>query len=185
MSRGVGITQQKILILLAGGVALGFSRSPQQYSKVMHLIGKEWRQLNRHSILHAIRSLYHSKLIEEKKNKDGSITLVLSEKGAGRVLRYTIDDMKIKKPKIWDKKWRFVAFDIPEYQKKVRDVLRFYFRQIGFREFQKSIFLIPYPCEDEVEFIIEYFQARPYVRMIVADSFDNELHWKEKFNLSK
>lgn len=164
---------------------LGLSRSPQQYFRIVRMIGKEWKQLNRLSVIHAIRALYASKLITEKVQADGSITMVLSEEGNKKVLQYKMDDMRIKKQKTWDGKWRFITFDVPEHQKKVRDTLRFHFRQIGLREFQKSMFITPYPCADEIGFIVEYFQASSYVRSIIADSFDTELHWKIKFNLPK
>lgn len=183
MSRGLGVTQQKILVLLAGGLVLGLTRSPKQYFSIVRGMRKEWQRINRQSLTAAIRALYASKLVEEIPHVDGSITLVLSGTGKKKVMQYKMDEMKIKKQKTWDEKWHFVTFDVPEHQKKVRDALRFHFRQLGLREFQKSMFLTPYPCTDEVEFIIEYFQARQYVRIITADSFDNELHWMVKFNL--
>lgn len=183
MSCRLGTTQRKILLLLESGLALGLSRSPRRHFKIVQLVGKEWRQLNRQALWRSIRSLYVSKLIEEKLQENGSVVMILSEEGKKRTVQYKIDEMKIKKPKIWNKKWCFVTFDVPEHQKKVREALRFYFRKIGLRKFQKSMFLTPYSCYDEIDFIVEYFQARAYVRMINADSFDNELHWKVTFNL--
>lgn len=91
--------------------------------------------------------------------------------------------MEIKKPAKWDGKWRIVMFDIPEKLKKLRDSLRFHFRGIGLLEFQKSVFVHPYPCNKEIEFIIELYNAKKHVRFVLAEKVDNELHLKNKFSL--
>lgn len=184
MPRGPGVIQQKILLLLLGGLALGLSTSPRRYFRILKTVGKEWKELNRQALWRAIRDLYRSKLITEKHNQDGSVTMILSEKGKQKALTYKLDEMKISKPATWDGKWRIITFDIPEKRKKVREALRFRLKQLGLKEFQKSVFICPYPCEDEVDFIIEFHQARPFVRKILADSVDNELHYKQKFGLS-
>ena len=111
--------------------------------------------------------------------------MVLSDQGKKVALTYRLDDMRIKKPEHWDRKWRLVAFDVPEKRKKIRDSLRFRFRQIGLLEFQKSIFVSPYPCEKEIEFLIEFHDARSYVRTIMAEKIDNQLHFEKKFGLHK
>ena len=166
------------------GLTLGLSRSPVRSFRIIRATAKEWRALNREALWRSIRGLYRSKLVRTKRNADGSLTLVLTEKGRERALVYDIDKMKIEKPSVWDKKWRVITFDIPEKKKLLRDALRFRLRQIGFLEFQKSVFVCPYPCDNEVEFLIEFYDARPYVRKMLAEGLDNELHMRIKFNLT-
>ena len=48
---------------------------------------------------------------------------------------------------------------------------------------QKSVFVYPYDCQDEVYFIAELFDIKPYVRFIVAKDIDISLHLKHKFGL--
>ena len=43
--------------------------------------------------------------------------------------------------------------------------------------------VLPYECEDEIDFIVEVFLIRPFVRFIRAKSFTNEEQLKIKFNL--
>ena len=93
------------------------------------------------------------------------------------------DKMIIKTPKQWDKKWRIVMFDIPERLKRLRNSLRWHFREIGLIELQKSVFVHPYPCDDEIEFIVEFYNSRRYVRFVVAERIDSELHLRKKFDL--
>ena len=79
--------------------------------------------------------------------------------------------------------WRLVLFDIPEKRKTAREALRATLRKLGFGEFQKSVFIYPYECQNELDYIIEFFKIRPYVRTITAIIMDNELHLKNKFDL--
>ena len=76
-----------------------------------------------------------------------------------------------------------MLFDIPEKLRRLRDSLRLHFREIGFIELQNQFFIHPYSCDKEIEFIIEFYNARKYVRFILAENIDNELDLKKKFNL--
>lgn len=183
MVRGSGAKQRKILLLLLGGVALGLSRSPGRSLKIIKEIGREWRWINRRNLYQSVGSLYRSRLVREENDNDGKTKLVLTEKGKEKALSYQIFEMEIKKPRRWDQRWRMVIFDIPETQKRKREVLRSHLRSLNFFEFQKSVFVHPFECRDEIDYIIEYYQLRGYVRFVVAESIDNELHLKIHFRL--
>ena len=88
-----------------------------------------------------INSLYKSNLVQEKDNHDGTTTLVLKENGKQKALQFNINELKIKTPIKWDRKWRLVIFDIPEKLKKLRDSLRMHFQEVGLIELQKSVFV--------------------------------------------
>lgn len=179
----IGSIKKKILLVLQVGLALGLNHSPTRHFKILAQIPKEWGKINKQSLKRAIKSLYESHLIEAKRNNDGSITMILNEDGQKTALCFNIEKIKIKEPKIWDKKWRIVIFDIPEELRHLRDSLRKHFRDIGFMELQKSVMVHPYPCEKEIEFLVELYKAREYVRFILADQIDNDLHIRSKFNL--
>lgn len=183
-AKGKGNIQQKVLLLLLGGLALGLSGSPSRYFRILNMIGREWKNIERRSLHRAIRSLYKSRLVTCKENADGSTTLILSREGREEATTYELETMVIQKLETWDCKWRIVIFDIPEYLKKTRDVLRARLKQIGMAELQKSVFVNPYPCDKEIEFLTELYEVRPHVRFILAESVDNELHLKHKFKLS-
>ncbi|MBU2109853.1 hypothetical protein KKB71_02815 [Patescibacteria group bacterium] len=183
MPRGPGVNQQKILLLLFGGIALGLSGSPKRYFQILDSITKEWKEIDRRMLKRAIKKLYESKLIKEKENPDGTVTLVLTDKGKQKALTYDLGKMEIKKPKQWDKKWRVVLFDIPEKIKRTREAIRIHLKNLGFYEFQKSVFVHPYDCKNEIDYLIEFYDVRKFVRFIIADSLDNELHLKKHFDL--
>ena len=184
MSRGLGKNQQKLLLLLMGGLTLSLSRNPRQYFRTLKAIGKGCAEIERQALKNAIFDLYRSKMIEQKENNDGSLTIVLTENGKRKALTYQIDEMKIKKAQKWDKKWRIVLFDIPEKKKKIREAIRHHLKNLDFFEYQKSVFVQPYDCKNEIEYIIEFYNIRKYVRFIIADSLDNELHLINHFKLN-
>ncbi|MEK7121329.1 MAG: hypothetical protein AAB857_01325 [Patescibacteria group bacterium] len=179
----LGPNQQKVLLLLFGGIGLSVARSPNQYFKVFKEVKKEWQKINDRALNNAIRDLYRSKLIKERENSDGSLTMVLTDKGKKKAITFNIDNMEIKKPKKWDKKWRLVLFDIPEKHKPAREALRDALKRLSFHEYQKSVFIHPYECQKEIDFVIEYFDIRPFVRIIISVSLDNELHFRKLFGL--
>lgn len=180
----LGNNQKKILLLLLGGAALGLSPSPGNYFKVLKSIKKDWQEINEQSLKRAIKSLYESKLVRVIHNHDKTVTITLTRDGKNRALTYNMNAMRIEKPTHWDKKWRLVMFDIPENRKKHREALRFHLKDLGFFEYQKSIFAHPYECQNELDYLIEFYDLRKFVRIIIAEKIDDELHLKKHFNLT-
>lgn len=91
----------------------------------------------------------------EKKNKQ--IYISLTEEGRKKAGKYLIDDLKIKEPKKWDKKWRIVIFDIPTLTNIKRAAFRGKLKELGFYKLQQSVWVYPYDCEREIEFLKEFF----------------------------
>src|SRR3989344_1727233 len=115
-----GSAQEKILLLLLGGLALSLSRSPSGYFKILKKMNVEWKEINRRALIRSIKTLYQSNLVRQKDNRDGTVTFFLSKEGKETAMTYDLEKMIIPKTK-WDKKWRIVMFDIPERLKKVRE----------------------------------------------------------------
>ena len=176
-------TRQKILLLLFGGLSFGYSFTPGKQWRVLKQVSYEWKKINKNKLKQELRKLYRSKMIKRKENSDGSCSIILTEEGKLKILTYHFEKMRIKGEK-WDKKWRMVIFDIPEKLKSGRNALRNKIKELGFYELQKSVWVYPYKCKDEIDFIIEFFGLREYVRFGILESIDNELHLKKIFKLS-
>jgi len=172
--------KKEILMLIMGGLALSLNYLPGKRSRVLNEIKKEWKEIEKKRLSADIRELYRSKLISAKPNPDGTLTLVLTDKGKQRLLKYDFEKMRIPRQR-WDGKWRIVIFDIPEKQREARDSLRDKLKNLGFHELQRSVFVYPLDCGNEMEFIIEFFNIRKFVRYGTLDSIDNELHLKRIF----
>lgn len=179
----IGPVMQKILLAIYGGLSLSLTRNPRQAFRIIGAVKREWVKINQRSLYDAIRCLYQSRLISAKEKPDGTVEMILSEAGKKKALSYKIDEMKLPKPAKWDHLWRMVIFDIPEKNKKGRDAFSRTLGKLGFYKLQKSVFIYPYACQDELDFLIEFFNLRPYVRILVVKSIDNELHLKKALGL--
>lgn len=178
-----GPSAQKALLLLLAGSALILAYSPKKQLRMLKNLAREWKEIERRALYNAIKSLYKNKMIDMKENLDDTITITLNDSGKRKALTYNIENMKIPAMKHWDKKWRIILFDIPEKYKKSRRALSGSLKNIGCFQFQKSVFVHPFECRNEIDFVIEFFSMKPYVRFITAESIDNELDLKKHFDL--
>jgi len=175
-------TKEKILLLLLGGLAFGCSYTPGRQRWVLRTISKEWKKINQNELRTEMSNLYRFKFVNKTKNKDGSVSVVLTEKGKFKALNYKLENIKNKKEK-WDGKWRMVAFDIPQPYKKGRDALRRKLKKIGFCELQKSVLITPFNCLEEISCLVNFFNLGKYVRFGVLESIDNEKYLKVFFKI--
>ena len=176
-------TKKKILLLLLAGLSLSLTKSPKGYFKILRSLPKEWKEIKRRRLNEIVKEFYNNRLISFKENKEGLAEIILTKEGEQKALRFKIDEIKIKKPAKWDGEWRIVIFDIPERLKKAREALRNKLTNLGFMKLQESVFVFPHECEDEINFIVEVFLIRPFVRFMRVKSFTNEEQLRVKFEL--
>lgn len=177
-------TKRKVLFVLAAGAAIGLSKSERKTGYIIRIIPKALKDIDRDHLYRLVREFNQDRLVNYLEDKDGKITVTLSEDGIKNISQYSLDELSIPKPNHWDKKWRLVLFDIPEKKRKGRDALRIKLKELGFHEWQKSAFVYPYPCVMEINFIIEVFDLRPYVRQAELTNITNEAELKIKFKLT-
>ena len=70
----------------------------------------------------------------------------------------------------WDKKWRVIIFDIPQELHKERIRFRRKLKLLGCIMLQKSVFVFPYPCDEEVGDICEKLRITDFVDLLMAES---------------
>jgi DNA-binding transcriptional regulator PaaX len=131
------------------------------------------------------RTIYRLKKEEllEIKKKGRNRIIKITKKGEKQVLKYKLEKLQVKKPRVWDRKWRIVIFDIPEKKRIARDVLREKLISLGFVKIQRSVFIHPYDCKKEIDFIKEVYEINPYVRFVIADFIEDQEYFLQKFNL--
>lgn len=105
----------------------------------------------------------------------------LTKKGKRKIKNYLINDIKIKKSKKWDRKWRMVIFDIPEDKKLIRNLLSRTLTKLGFINLQKSVYVYPFACYEEINQIRSIFNCRKYIQYIIADKIETEVDLIKKF----
>lgn len=124
------------------------------------------------------------KYISTKYGEDGQVTVKITQKGMIKALSYQLDTMKVDKPKRWDNRWRVVIFDIPDKYKRVRDIFRARLVQIGLHRLQESVYVSPYNCFQEVEFLRQLYGVAFTVRYLLVEKIEDDKLLKQNFDLS-
>lgn len=136
----------------------------------------------RNSVSSALTRLKKSNLIEQRGR-----TFYLTEKGEKQAffayINREVSNFKLEKRK-WDKKWRFVFFDVPETKRTQREYLRFILRTVGFKEYQKSVWAYPHKVPSFIKELLWEESIKPFTRFITVDEIDYDRDLREKFNLS-
>lgn len=109
--------------------------------------------------------------------------LNVSKKGQKRLQKREYETLSIQAPKSWDKCWRLVFFDIPATHNKNRAQFTIKLRRLGFQPLQQSIWVIPYACKPEVQFVTETLQITKYVTYIKTSHIDHEDKLVSRFSL--
>lgn len=129
-----------------------------------------------------IKRLKKQKDIEVMEENDKQI-LKLTEKGKIKLLKYDLKNLKLKKPEKWDKKWRLIIYDVPKNKNSVRELFRRYLRGMNFLKLQASVYLTPYPCEEEIEFLRNYYGIINEVIVLTVSGIEQEEAYRDYFKL--
>lgn len=116
-------------------------------------------------------------------NRNGQKFAALTPKGKKEIDKYLLDDLQIKKPKKWDKKWRIVSFDVKNTRTPLRNLLRHHLKRLGFVQYQKSIWIHPYDCEEIIIMMKSYFKFGKEVMYIVAEHLENDRELRGNFGV--
>lgn len=108
----------------------------------------------------------------------------LTEEGKKIAKKCKYDELEIKKPKKWDKKWRILIFDIANEHRIKREALRGKIKELGLFQLQKSVWIYPYDFEKEMYVLKEFFRFKASeFAIITADKISNEKLLKGRFQL--
>lgn len=141
-----------------------------------------WFEYYPSSVERTLNRLYRQGIVQIDK-ESGKDVVKLTKKGKVEVLRYDFDNLSIIKPDKWDGKWRLVIFDISNNFRKARDLVRDKLVSMGFYKFQESVFIYPYPCEKEIQYIREVLQVPHSIKLIRADRIENDSELRQIFDL--
>lgn len=118
--------------------------------------------------------------LEKVGNED---RVFLTENGIKVLLRFNYEKIQIKQEKVWDRNFRMIIFDIPEKKKMSRNSLRNKIKEMGFVKFNDSVWVYPYPCQKEIDFIANYWNIGKYVQFALVKDLTNRERLEKHFNL--
>ncbi|MDP3941045.1 MAG: hypothetical protein Q8Q49_01920 [bacterium] len=180
---------KEVLKKLAGGaVLIGMLLAPKPgYLAAKALlkdgdISGEWKQFNLSYLRQTLKRMAKQKLVRVEE-KHGTQRIVITERGKKRIFEYSLDEMKIQKARVWDKKWRVIIYDIPRTKKAFQEQMRRTLKKLGFLQIQKSTYLFPYPCYKEIEFLRSYYGIGEHLKYMLVIKLEDDAVYKEYFGL--
>ncbi|MFH1551594.1 MAG: hypothetical protein ABIC36_01785 [bacterium] len=175
-------TATKIILATIGfaGIIFIMATAPN----IFQIFGKskKGKRYTEKQYKNAFYSLKRRGFVKIVKEKDDQLKIELTNNGKKRIKKFSLETICIPKPTKWDKKWRIIIFDIPsrfnKYRfNKAREALRSKLKEFDFFQLQKSVWVYPYPCEDEILFIANIFEIEPYIEILTVEKllYENKL----------
>ena len=181
--RVLPITKIILSILLEVGEITVKSFFPPQYAKKY---GYSFLFKNQHryqkTYKNSVHYLKRKGLIE---NKGNGIYCLTSEGEKEAFFAHLNTESKFYQTKSikWDGKWRIIFFDVPEKKRHYRDYLRTILKTIGFKEFQKSIWIYPYPVPKFLKDLLFEEGIKQYTRFITTYDIEYDKDMKKMFKI--
>ena len=126
--------------------------------------------------------LQDQKMVEIKETASGQMVKI-TKKGQRKLLKYSLDDLNLTHKK-WDHKWRIIAYDVDDSKKSFRRAFQIILRKLKFLQLQESVYLTPFPCENEIEYLRQIHGIGSEVVMLTVSGLENEQAYKEYFGLN-
>ena len=84
---------------------------------------------------------------------DDKLYIHVLDKGKSEILTYSLREILKRKYKSqkWRNGWYMVIFDVPENERVKRDYMRRFLLSIGFKQYQKSVYIFPFECIKEIK----------------------------------
>lgn len=180
---------KNVLALLGRGAVLSAALLiPKSAPALISLIKEspDWESWKRYNMSYLQRTL---RRLEKQKHveilyENGQEIIRLTKLGQRKILKYSLDSLTIDTPKHWDGKWRLVLYDVPVKEKQLGDLIRQALRNMNFYAIQDSVYIFPYPCFDQIEFLRAYYQLGDKVQYMLIDRIERDSAFKTHFGLS-
>lgn len=107
----------------------------------------------------------------------------LTKKGLELLGMFQSDDIQIFPQENWDGVWRIICYDVPEQKKKQREYFRGKLVEFGFKFIQKSLWVYPYECKEEIAIISQNLGIAPFVAYLNTDYLPQQERLLRQFGL--
>ena len=165
-----------VLLMVAAGpiilASLFLPNAPQMLKPLLKL-HRNWNKIKRQRIYEAIGRLNKKRLVELDQ-RGNELYLKITENGKKLIKNFDYDNIELSYDKKWDKKWRMIIFDIPEKKSKERRAFSVKLKDLGFYPLQESVFIYPYDCRDEIDFICNFLSIDNYVNYCTLETLDKK-----------
>jgi len=156
--RAGAIVGRELLIYLLGTIASGSFKSADHPKQIRYLL--------RYGYLSDTSGCYQ-----------------VTPKGKNTISEANIWKLTISTPKVWDGQWHLVLFDIPNDKRKRRDIFRARLKELGLILYQNSVWIYPYPLEETVQKVADFYRLSPCISFVVAEKVTGEKQLRKHFKL--
>ena len=163
MARGFvkreNLTRDTLAVIAALGIlAIAVATSPYFLNEISKVFFNDKSLAERRARARKLRELEKRKLISFKELGGGKVKIELTKGGQRLVRMYDLDKMRLSRPKKWDGFWRIITYDIPSSKRKASDAFREKLKDLGLFQLQKSVWVSPFECLAEIEFLGAVFE---------------------------
>jgi hypothetical protein len=132
------------------------------------IIGKYLKDRSRQKFSQMIYNLKRKNYIKVK-NLKGNRAIILTKRGVDKALQAKFKMENIIRQKRKDGKWIMLIFDVPEKYRKSRDLLRSILHNLGYKMFQKSVWLTPYDVYRRTEDLLQEYSLDKFVKIFLIE----------------
>lgn len=175
-------------LLVAGGVALALSTAPTLFmalAAVGYVIKAEDRA-KRRRLQRSFQYLMRNKYVTKDTTGKGA-RIGLTVRGKTRIMRHIRERtllVPINRPKVWDRRWRIILFDIPTAERSKRNAFRALIRRLGAVMLQKSVWIYPFDCSEQVSILKSMFNFSDHeLRIVVGDTIGDDEEFRRHFRV--
>jgi hypothetical protein len=173
-------TKVALALVVAAGILTTLSVAPGLTILARHY--KRSRYYSEKQIRSASQNLRRRGYVEASFEQHNP-RIRLTKKGEEYFQKMLFEESRLSSQAEWDGKWRFVLFDIPVNYTQAREALRWRLRALGFFQYQKSVWVYPYPCKDEILFIADHYGIGSFVEIVDATGISDDTALKKHFEL--
>jgi len=173
------------LLFIAGGIVSAMAISPALL--VPAILVAQFKKQDR--VKRKFRNTYNylkRRRYITTETRGGEHVIILTDAGRQRAARAHLATtiQRPQKPAIWDKRWRIMIYDIPAHEKIKRDAFRHLIKKLGASQLQKSVWVYPFDCSEQIIFLKEFFGfIDTELRMIIANDIGDDRDLRRKFQI--
>jgi DNA-binding transcriptional regulator PaaX len=157
---------KEVLELLERGSQLAATDlTPQTGPTLAPALPRRFRDIERRRLQQIVTRLFQQGSVDARREGTGW-EVGITSRGRGHLQRLRLLDLEIRRQDPWDGYWRMIAFEIPEAQRSQRESLRRHLQRLGFYPLQSSLYVIPWPCFDELVEIVRMLHLESSVTLM-------------------
>ncbi|OGE06354.1 hypothetical protein A2W70_01635 [Candidatus Curtissbacteria bacterium RIFCSPLOWO2_02_41_11] len=173
------LASSAVQVLLATAIMGGTITVAAAFPGIFKLIGKhevsekKAKRERYQKLWRSFNNLKKKNIFEKVGEGNEGVIYRFSDKGRAMVREFAVETLELEKPKRWDGKWRMVMFDIPEKFKSRRLIFQRKLSELDFYQLQKSVWLHPFSCVKEINFLRDFLEIKPYVEIFELNEMSN------------